>query len=97
MDSSVPTPLRFHPTASVYVAAQFADAVAEFRAGAASCAGDCDGDGTVTVDELVRGVNIALGTLTIDQCRSFDTSGDGMVTVDELVAAVTNALNGCPA
>jgi len=61
----------------------------------AGCAGDCNGDGAVTVDELIKGVNIALGSASLDQCSSFDTNGDGEVTVDELVRAVNNALTGC--
>jgi hypothetical protein len=59
------------------------------------CTGDCNGDGSVKVDELVKGVNIALGTTGLDQCASLDTSGNGIVTVDELVKAVNNALTGC--
>jgi len=71
---------------------------AEVRAtGAAFCVGDCNGDGMVTVDELIRGINIALGTLSVDDCPVFDSSGEGMVTVDEIVTAVANGLNGCPA
>jgi hypothetical protein len=61
----------------------------------ALCAGDCDGDGAVTIDELLRGVNIALGTVGVDECPSFDGNGDGTVTVDELLTAVNHALNGC--
>jgi hypothetical protein len=60
-----------------------------------ACTGDCNGNGNVTVDELVRGVNIALGTTGLDQCVSLDTSGNGIVTVDELIKAVNNALSGC--
>lgn len=60
------------------------------------CPGDCSEDGTVTVDELVRGVAIALGNATLDTCTAMDRSGDGSVTVDELIAAVNNALDGCP-
>lgn len=59
--------------------------------------GDCNGDHDVTVDELVKGVNIALGTLALGECRVFDSSNDSKVTVDELVVVVNNALNGCPA
>ena len=59
------------------------------------CVGDCDNDTKVTVDELVRGVNIALGDLLLGQCPSFDTNQDHRVTVDELVAGVSAALNGC--
>jgi hypothetical protein len=67
-----------------------------FRIGAApTCTGDCSGDGNVKVDELVKGVNIALGTTALDQCASLDASGNGIVTVDELIKAVNNALTGC--
>lgn len=63
---------------------------------ALACAGDCNRNGDVTVDELVSGVSIALGDSEITECASFDTSDDDHVTVDELVAAVNSALNGCP-
>jgi hypothetical protein len=59
------------------------------------CTGDCNGDGVVTVDELITGVNIALGTASLDTCSVFDSTGDGAVTVDELIGAVNNALTGC--
>ncbi len=59
------------------------------------CIGDCNADGTVTVDELIKGVNIALGTLPPSDCVALDANGDGAVTVDELVKAVSAALNGC--
>ncbi len=49
----------------------------------------------MTVDELIKGVNIALGTTSVDACPSFDTNGDDAVTIDELVAAVNRALTGC--
>jgi len=59
------------------------------------CVGDCDWSSQVTVDELVRGVNIALGTAPLSACEMFDYDGDGTVTVDKLVRGVNNALNGC--
>ena len=59
------------------------------------CVGDCNVDEAVTVDELVVGINIALGNTPIDQCTSFDVNFDGVVTVDELIAAVNDALGGC--
>jgi 6-phosphogluconolactonase (cycloisomerase 2 family) len=77
---------------SVYVAAQFGDAVSAFQR---VCTGDCDGDGVVTIDEIIRGVNIALGGLPLEECRWFDASGDSTVTVDEIVLAVNNSLNDC--
>ncbi|MFN8642352.1 MAG: hypothetical protein U0802_12115 [Candidatus Binatia bacterium] len=60
------------------------------------CAGDCDFDGVVLVNELVLGVNVALNIILIDQCDAYDVNGDGQVAVNELIAAVNNALNGCP-
>ncbi|HVN83995.1 MAG TPA: ELWxxDGT repeat protein [Candidatus Binatia bacterium] len=59
------------------------------------CSGDCNRDGTVSVDELVRAVAIALGMASVDDCSPADTDGNGVVTVDELVQAVNSALNGC--
>jgi len=59
------------------------------------CAGDCDLNGAVSVDELLVGVNIALGNLPVERCTTFDADGDGNVTVDEILAAVNNALSSC--
>jgi hypothetical protein len=59
------------------------------------CVGTCDGGGSVTVDELLVMVNIALGNVTVSACEPGDANRDGRITVDELVAAVSNALYGC--
>lgn len=61
----------------------------------ASCAGDCGDDGQVTVDEVVLGVNIALGVVSLSQCGNMDADGDGSVTVNEIITALSAALNGC--
>ena len=62
------------------------------------CAGDCSGDASVTVDELVRAVRIALGQEPLEVCRSVDGDGDGSVAVNELIRAVNEALASiCPA
>jgi hypothetical protein len=58
--------------------------------------GDCDGNRAVAVNELVRGVNIALSTASLATCPAFDCHGDGRVPVDCLVTAVNAALRGCP-
>jgi len=60
------------------------------------CVGDCNGDGQVTVDEIILGVNISLGTSPIGDCVAFDADSSGSVTVDEIITAVNNALLGCP-
>ena len=52
------------------------------------CAGDCDDSGAVTVDELVKGVNIALDNADMSTCVQLDADGNGIVTVDEIVKAV---------
>jgi len=62
---------------------------------AGGCTGDCDGSNTVSVDELVKGVNIALGNAAVGTCSPFDKDHNGRVTVEELVTGVNNALNGC--
>lgn len=59
------------------------------------CPGDCDGDGVVTIDELLLGVNIALELRTSSDCSAFDVTRDMAVTVDEILLAVRSALIGC--
>lgn len=59
------------------------------------CKGDCDSDGTVTIDELVTGVNIALGLASPELCPALGSGADRPVTIDDLVSAVQGALNGC--
>ena len=61
------------------------------------CAGDCNGDGDVTVDEIITLLNIALGTRPVGDCLAGDLGGDGTITVDEIVTAVNRALAGCSA
>jgi hypothetical protein len=61
-----------------------------------SCGGDCNGDRRVTIDELVRMVNIALGTSGVSTCLAGDSTRNAAITVDELVGAVNHALDGCP-
>jgi len=64
-------------------------------AAAPTCIGDCDGNGEVTIDELVRAVRIPLGELPVSECPAIDANGDGEVSINELIAAVGNALSGC--
>ena len=59
------------------------------------CVGDCDQNGTVTIDELITGVNIALGVASLSACPGIDCDDSATVTVDCLVRAVDSALNGC--
>jgi hypothetical protein len=73
-----------------------ADAIAAAPvSGGVVCVGDCNGDGGVTVDEIITGVNIALGSVEANACPSYEINGP--VTVGGILTAVNEALNGCPA
>jgi len=63
---------------------------------AEACVGDCDSNGQVEVAELVRGVGVSLGTMSITECVELDLDGDGRVSIAELIMAVGHALTGCP-
>ena len=60
------------------------------------CVGDCSNNGIVIVNEIILGVNIALGSADIRDCPSFDPDGDGQVEIGELIQSVNNVLSGCP-
>src|SRR5262245_3841746 len=60
-----------------------------------ACVGDCNGDGEVGINELILGVNIALGNQPLNACRAFDPSGNGSIEINELIAAVNSSLSGC--
>ena len=59
------------------------------------CIGDCNCNGAVDIDDLVTGVNAALGMTSPNACASIDPDEDGLVEIDELVRAVSAALEGC--
>jgi hypothetical protein len=63
---------------------------------AQTCVGDCNGNNEVTINELILGVNIALGNQPITACEAFDCQGTGMVPINCLIQGVNNASNGCP-
>ena len=62
---------------------------------AAACIGDCNRDGRIGIDEVLRGVNILLGEAALDTCYQADANCDGAVALDEVVAAVDGALHVC--
>jgi hypothetical protein len=61
-----------------------------------ACPGDCNGDGVVTINELISAVGGALGTSTACM-QACDLNGDGVIEINELIAAVNTALQGCAA
>ena len=64
----------------------------------ADCAGDCDADGRVRVEELIGLVGCALGVAPqVAPCLTCaDGDASGAIDVHDLVAAVAHALDGCP-
>ena len=61
----------------------------------ASCVGDCNRDGTVTMNECVDMVNIVLGRADLSSCPGGDLNGDGKITINEIISAVAAELHGC--
>ncbi|GIW44896.1 MAG: hypothetical protein KatS3mg077_2178 [Candidatus Binatia bacterium] len=59
------------------------------------CTGDCNGDGEVTVDEIVVQVRIALSEAPVEACNAADLDGNAVVTIEEIVRSVAAALAGC--
>jgi hypothetical protein len=86
------------PTATATAtAAETATATATGTVSPPPCVGDCDHSGHVTINELVVGVDIVLGTLPPTACPEFECLGrPGEVDITCLVAAVNAAQNGCP-
>lgn len=58
----------------------------------AICPGDCNGDGVVTVGEVVTVINIVLGDLPPSACPD----GGSSFGIGEAIAAAQAALDGCP-
>jgi hypothetical protein len=61
----------------------------------AQCAGDCDGNGTVTVNEVVTLTDVILGTAAASACASGIVPPGTTPTVATSVQAVNSALHGC--
>jgi hypothetical protein len=69
--------------------------ITEGQPGLAACVGDCDGDESVALHEVIIAVNIALGRTTGEACVDADPDRDGVTRLDELVAIVGSSLDDC--
>lgn len=49
---------------------------------------DCNHDGQVLINEIITGVNIALGTASLGTCPPADSDGDGIVTIADIIRGV---------
>lgn len=78
------------------VAAASSLSIGGFAFAQVPCSADCDGDGSVTVDEIVTSVSIALGSADTAACAAADVDANGSVTVDEILLAIQAGLKGCP-
>lgn len=58
------------------------------------CAGDCNGDRVVTVDELLTLANVALGNLPSAACVPGASNG-AQDSLAAIVQAINNAVDGC--
>jgi len=63
-------------------------------AAAQTCVGDCADIGLVRINDLIIGVNIALGLQPTTACPAFQND-QGQVDIAQLIKGVGNALNGC--
>lgn len=59
------------------------------------CPGDCNGDGTVDVSDLVITVAVVLGVTPETECEAADHDQDGVMAVNDVVAAVVAARGVC--
>jgi hypothetical protein len=50
----------------------------------------------VTIEEIVRGIRLALGLPGAQPCPSLDENRNGQIDVDELVRSVAYAVGACP-
>jgi hypothetical protein len=59
------------------------------------CAGDCNADLDLTIDELLGNVGIALEQRLLGLCPVADSNRDQHIAVEELVGMTRTVLNGC--
>ena len=62
------------------------------RASVPFCIGDCDGEGMVTIDDLVLGVSVVAGNAPASACGAVLCMHPGDPQIACLVIAVNNAL-----
>lgn len=60
------------------------------------CAGDCNRDAMVSVEELLGAMRSALGVQVSSPCDGLDVDGNAAITIDELITVVNHRARGCP-
>ena len=68
------------------------------RRDGAPCVGDCNGNGTVAINELItRRQHRRSAARPSSTAWPFDPNDSGTVEINELIQGVNNSLSGCPA
>jgi len=78
---------------SIACAIALCGVVALSRAAAAQCAGDCDGNGEVTINEIITLIDCAFGFEEL-VCPCANT--ESVLDITYIIKAVNNALTSCP-
>ena len=60
------------------------------------CAGDCNGNGRVDIDDFTKAETIIVGSLPFSDCPAFDANHNARIDIDDFTAAALIAINGCP-
>ena len=89
-----PSALRFGRGTPVRDPAMARHVRSRFRSSA--CPGDCNGDRSVDVDDLLILVNRALSGGNASACQLVDLNLDKQITVDEIVTVVRSVPRICP-
>jgi hypothetical protein len=76
------------------IALTAAGALALPQSAAAQCPGDCDSSGSVTVDDLVTAINVALGRMPLEACSNTDMDSNNLLDIEEIVGAVDSSVGG---
>ena len=79
--------MRMRTIASLGCALSVLGVVAVSAAQAQTCVGDCGGTGMVRINDLILGVNIALGLQPTTACPAFQNS-DREVDIAQLIKGV---------
>jgi streptogramin lyase len=88
-----PVGITAGPDGNVWFADEVRNSISKVVLSPPSCLGDCDGNQSVGVDEVLTMVNMALGSADGSACPN--GIAETPVTIGDILTAVNNALNGC--